>query len=197
MDLDYFVAPERYTTEAFVIRCYFPGDEALLSEAINSSYDHLKTFMPWAKPDQSVEETRRVVHQWRARYLLNENYGLGIFEPDEGRFLGSTGFHLREGSGLSNLSAEIGMWIRGDAAGQGLGTRVLQALVAWGFSAWPWQRLAWRCDADNMASRRTAEKAGFTLEGVLRAYRRLESGVRKDTYCYGLLKDEWKTAHER
>lgn len=191
MDLENFIPPERWSTDGFVIRSYYPGDGALLAEAVNSSYEHLKTFMLWAKPHQSVEASERVVRRARARYLQNEDFMLAIFNPNESRLVGGSGLHLREGP-LKNRSAEIGMWIRADAAGQGLGTSVLLALSEWAFTQWPFERLAWRCDGRNVASQRTAEKVGFQREGILRAYRRLESGARADMYCYALLRDEWR-----
>ncbi|MBN1260843.1 MAG: GNAT family N-acetyltransferase [Anaerolineae bacterium] len=184
------VLPEKYIAGEFVIRSYFPGDGVLLSEAVNGSYDHLKAFMPWAKPYQSVEESEHLVRHFRGNYLLETDFVLGIFDGEERRLLGGSGFHLREG-GLDNCSAEIGMWIRADAAGNGLGTRVLTALLAWGFTEWPWERLAWRCDGRNLASRRIAEKAGLALEGVLRGHCRLKDGTRWDTFCYAILKSAW------
>ncbi|HQF00404.1 MAG TPA: GNAT family protein, partial [Anaerolineae bacterium] len=144
----------------------------------------------WAKPHQSVEESEITVRRFRARYLLNDDFVLGIFSPDERRLLGGSGFHLREG-GLPQRAAEIGMWIRADAAGKGLGTAVLRALLTWGFTEWPWERLAWRCDGRNLASRRTAEKAGLTHEGVLRQHLLLADGSRRDTYLYAMLKADW------
>jgi RimJ/RimL family protein N-acetyltransferase len=191
MDFKDFIAPERLITTHFVVRCYLPGDGPLLTEALNASYEHLSTFMDWAKPDQSVEESETTVRKFRAKYLSNEDYALGVFTPDETRLLGGSGFHLREWAGLPNQSAEIGMWIRGDAAGQGLGTRVLRALLTWGFVEWPWERLAWRCDGRNIASQRVAEKGGMQREGILRAHRRFADGSRQDTHCYAILKDEW------
>lgn len=191
MDTGNFIAPERYVTPNFVIRSYLPGDGVLLSDAVNNSYEHLKTFMPWAKPYQSIEESEALVRRFRGRYLLNEDFVLGIFSPDEQRLLGGSGFHLREG-GFAHRSAEIGMWIRADAAGKGLGVAVLRALLEWGFTAWPWERLAWRCDGHNIASRRTAEKAGLRHEGVLREHLALPDGSRRDTYLYAMLKTEWK-----
>jgi len=187
MEKDYFIAPERLVTDDFIVRCYFPGDGPLLAAAQNASYAHLKTFMAWAKPHTTEEEAEQRVREWRAHYLLADNFGLGIFSPDEKRLLGSTGFHLR-GVGLDHKAAEIGMWMRADVAGQGLGTAVLRALLDWGFTAWPWERLAWHCDGRNLASRCTAEKAGMQLEGVLRAHR-LVDGVRRDTYCFAKIKE--------
>jgi RimJ/RimL family protein N-acetyltransferase len=191
MSFKHFIAPERLETKAFIVRCYFPGDGRLLTEALNASYEHLSKFMDWAKPDQSVEESESLIRKFRANYLFNKEFVLGIFAPDESQLRGGSGFHLREWAGLPNQSAEIGMWIRGDAAGQGLGTRVLRALLTWGFTEWPWERLAWRCDGRNVASQRLAEKAGMQREGILRAHRRFDDGSRQDTYCYAILKDEW------
>jgi RimJ/RimL family protein N-acetyltransferase len=173
-----------------VLRGYQPGDGVQLAEAVNASYEHLKTFMLWAKPDQSVAHYEERARTSCARWLLAEDFVIGIWEPDGSRLLGSCGFHLREG-GLALCNAEIGMWIRVDAAGRGLGTAVLQALLRWGFTEWPWQRLSWRCSSANVASQRTAERAGLQREGVLRSHEVNGDGVRRDTFCYAHLRDEW------
>jgi RimJ/RimL family protein N-acetyltransferase len=189
MSASIFFPPERYTTDTFIIRSYLPGDGPLLAEALNASYEHLRAFMPWAKPHTSEEEAEQVARKFRARYLLTEDFVLAIFAPDESLLLGSTGFHLREGD-LSNRSAEIGMWIRASHAQRGLGTAALRAMLRWGFEAWPWERLSWRCDGRNVASQRTAERAGMVREGILRGHRRLSNGKkgtgnspREDTVC--------------
>ncbi len=192
MSSDYLFAPERYESDQFIIRSYLLGDGALLAEATNTSYAHLKLFMPWAKPEQSEEEAEIVVRQFRGRYLLAQDFTLGIFSPDESQLLGGTGFHLREGALVDNNS-EIGMWIRASAAGKGLGSAVLRAMLHWGFSKWPWERLAWRCDGRNVASQRTAQNAGMKQEGILRQVRKLPDGTRQDTFCYVALREEWHT----
>lgn len=186
----YLVAPERHVAEGFVLRCYDVGHGRLLSEAVNESYEHLRPWMHWATPHQSVEDSERRVRQFRGKYLLSEDFLLGIFSPDEQRLLGGTGFHLREGP-LSTGSAEIGMFIRQSEAGRGLGSRVLASLLEWGFGEWPWFRLAWRCDARNLSSVRVAEKGGLRLEGVLRGQPAEVGEGRRDTACYGLTRSEW------
>ncbi len=122
MNTEPFFAPDQYVTEAFTVRSYVPGDGPLLAEAVNASYEHLTRFLPWAKPHTDETEAEQTVRRFRGEYLLNTNFVLGIFSPDGKRLLGGSGFHLREGD-LSNRAAEIGMWIRADAARQGLGTR--------------------------------------------------------------------------
>lgn len=187
----YIVAPERHEAAGFVLRSFHPGDGAQMTEAKNASYDHLKQFMIWAKPSQSVAAGEQYCREVRGRWLLATDFAIGIWSPGEDRLLGGAGYHLREGA-LELGNAEIGMWIRGDAAGQGLGTRALRALLRWGFTEWPWQRLSWRCSSANVASQRVAEKAGLRREGVLRSLAIDADGQRRDTLCYAMLRDDWR-----
>lgn len=184
-------APERFEADGFVLRSYDVGDGALVADAVNGSYEHLRPWMPWAKPHQSVEDSEKLVRQFRARYLLSEDFVIGIFSADGRQLLGGTGFHLREGP-MSSACAEIGMYIRQSEASRGLGTRALQALLQWGFTEWSWLRLSWRCDTRNAASARVAEKAGLRLEGVLRGQADPVGGGRRDNACYAMLASEWR-----
>ncbi|MDQ2807866.1 MAG: GNAT family N-acetyltransferase [Chloroflexota bacterium] len=187
---DPFLAPTDLITDRFHVRPYRAGDGPLLNEAVRHSYEHLRTFMSWAMPDTTPAESERLVRTFCGRYWLDQDFGMGIFHPAGHRQLGGTGYHLRQGA-LSNGSAEIGMWIRADAAGQGLGTAVLQALLEWGFTAWSWERLIWRCDTRNTASAHTAARAGMQLEGCERRGLLDGSGTRHDCQVYAALKGEW------
>ncbi len=183
--------PERLVGAQFILRRYMPGDGERLSEAVNSSFDHLKTFMPWATPNQSVEVSERLVRDFSGRWLCGTDFVIGIWSADEKRLLGGCGYHLREGP-IELANAEIGMWIRGERAHKGLGTEVLKTLLRWGFSDWPWLRLSWRCSGANRASQRVAEKAGMLREGILRSHAVDPDGARRDTWCFAALRDEWK-----
>ncbi len=121
---------------------------------------------------------------------MSHDFIIGIFSPDEKRLLGGTGFHLREGP-VSTGCAEMGMYIRQSEAGRGLGARVLTSLIDWGFTDWPWLRLAWCCDQRNVASVRVAEKCRLRLEGVLRGQQADAGGGRCDTACYAITRQEW------
>lgn len=188
---EFIIAPERTAAPDFVIRCYRPGDGAQLAQTANSSYEHLKRFMPWARPSQSVEESEKLVREFFGKYVASTDFVLGIWTSDESKLIGGTGYHLREGP-ISWRNAEIGMWIAADRAHQGLGTTVLRELLRWGFTAWPWERLSWWCSGSNLASRRVAEKAAMKLDGVLRGHRIDLDGSRQDSYAYSALRREWK-----
>lgn len=181
-------APEATNVGSITIRSYLPGDGTELGQAVVDSYEHLKEFMPWATPNQSPEQSEQIVRAARARYLLNEDFMLGIF--DGKRVIGGCGYHLGEGS-LERRSAEIGMWIHAQRARQGLATAVLRELLRWGFDEWPWIRLSWHCDAKNVASARVAQKAGMVHEGTLRGQWSGFEDTRRDTRIFAALKGEW------
>jgi RimJ/RimL family protein N-acetyltransferase len=188
--MDSFFAPERHDAGDFVLRSLDVGDGSLLMDAVAESYEHLRPWMPWAKAQPSLEESEGYARRSRARYLLAEDFAIGVFSPDGTRLLGGSGFHLREGP-ITSGCAEIGMWVRASEAHRGLGSGILAAMLHWGFSAWPWVRLAWRCDQNNVASVRVAERCGLRLEGVLRGQQAMVGPGRRDTACYALTKDEW------
>lgn len=183
-------APERFEGRGFVIRPYDAGDGLLLASANIESYEHVRPWVSWATRDQTPDDAEILVRRFRAKYLTHEDFVLGVFSQDEKRLLGGTGFHLREGP-LSGGCAEIGMFVRASEAGRQLGTRILRALLEWGFRDWPWLRLSWRCDDRNFASVRVAEKAGLSLEGVLRSQAAEVGGGRRNTCCYAITKQDW------
>ena len=187
-----FNAPTEIIDGDLLIRTYRSGDAAALCEATNSSYDHLKRFLPWATAHQTMDETEALVAAFEARYASAEDFVLSIWRIGVGQplLLGGCGFHLREGA-LAGGCAEIGMWIRAGQAGQGVGRRVLGLLLRWGFADWPWQRLAWRCNTLNVASIRCAEANHMVREGTLRGQYDEITGGRRDTACYGMLREEW------
>ena len=192
--MGHFFAPERHDAGEFVLRSYEEGDGAALLAANLESYEHLKAWMPWATPDQTVDDAEILVRRFRAKYLLNEDFVVGAFSPDGRRLLAGTGFHLREGP-LASGCAEIGMFVRASEAGRGLGTRILTAMLRWGFTEWPWQRLSWRCDNRNQPSLRIAQKCGLRLEGTARGQAAEVGAGRRDTACYALTRPDWQQQH--
>lgn len=183
-----FIAPISYTVGDLTIRSYRPGDGPALQQSVVASYEHLRPWMHWVKPAQSVEESEAICRRFAGNYLLNTEFTLGLWIGDT--LVGGSGYHLRHGE-LALGNAEIGMWIHADYAGKGLGTRAAAAILAWGFTAWPWERLIWQCDTRNSASARVAEKNGLLREGTLRANALDVQGARRDTHLYAMVRREW------
>ena len=86
---------------------------------------------------------------------------------------------------------EIGYWAAPAVRGLGLTTRALRLLSRWAIRDLGAQRLQIRADVENVPSRRVAENAGFTYEGVLRSSGfNPRRGRRIDYAVYSLLPGE-------
>ena len=83
--------------------------------------------------------------------------------------------------------AEIGYWVRADARDRGVASRALVLVSGWGLGRY--RRLQLHADVENFASQRVAEKAGFTREGVLRAWIE-QNGSQRDHVLYSLLRGD-------
>ncbi|MFK3980974.1 GNAT family N-acetyltransferase [Micromonospora sp. NPDC050397] len=64
--------------------------------------------------------------------------------------------------------ADVGYLVAPHARGRGYCSRGLAAVCAWTFGSLGVGRIEWRAHLGNDASRRAAEKAGFTVEGIAR-----------------------------
>jgi RimJ/RimL family protein N-acetyltransferase len=83
--------------------------------------------------------------------------------------------------------AEISYFLRASARGRGLATRAVRLVAGWAFDELAVERIELRVHPENDASRRVAERAGFTREGVERASRAWPDGTRVDSIVYSLL----------
>jgi RimJ/RimL family protein N-acetyltransferase len=86
---------------------------------------------------------------------------------------------------------EVGYWVAPGARGRGVCTRALRLVSRWALADCDLERLQLRADEQNPASRKVAENAGFTQEGVLRSSRyNARLGRRVDFVMYSLLREE-------
>jgi RimJ/RimL family protein N-acetyltransferase len=182
-------APYRIETERLVIRCYEPRDAPLLKEAIDSSLDHLRPWMPWAYQEpQTLEEKLDLIKHFRANFDSGDNFTCGIFNADETEVLGGTGLHPRIGPG----GLEIGYWIRASATRQGLVTESSAALSRVGFEICDADRIEIRIEPGNEASAGVPRKLGFLEEATLR--RRLparETGPLRDVTIFTMFREDF------
>jgi RimJ/RimL family protein N-acetyltransferase len=68
--------------------------------------------------------------------------------------------------------------------------RAVDAVCRWAFATLPVDRIELYHAVDNAASRRVAEKAGFTCEGRLRRSYRYGDGVKRDELLWSRLADD-------
>jgi len=80
-----------------------------------------------------------------------------------------------------------------------LGTEAQFLLARYAFETLGYRRYEWKCNALNAASRRAAQRFGFTYEGTFRQHM-IVKGRSRDTAWFSMLDSEWparKAAFER
>ena len=180
--------PYRVTTDRLVVRCWEPRDAPLLKEAIDSSLDHLRPWMPWAADEpQPLAAKVALLRRFRGQFDLGQDFLYGLFSPDESEVVGGSGLHTRAGEG----ALEIGYWIRASRTGHGLATEATAALTRVAFDVCGVDRVQIRVDPANARSIAIPRKLGFVEEARLR--RRLPSrgAGPRDAIVFTLFRDDF------
>ncbi|GIH11991.1 hypothetical protein Raf01_01630 [Rugosimonospora africana] len=134
--------------------------------------------VPYVRADAEFYTLRHAPLTWAA--------GEGaVYQMVDARneYVGTIDLRLTAGD---EAAAEVGFLVAPWARGRGHATRTLKSLCAWGFEALGLTRIVWRAHVGNEASRRVAEKAGFSVEGVQRAGC-AQRGERRDAWVGALL----------
>ena len=108
-------------------------------------------------------------------------------QPDE--LLGLLGLHGVEVGLDPGGRAEIGYWMRPEGRGRGLMSRAAVLATSWAVHELDLAMLSWYAVVGNEASRRVAEKAGYTVEGTLRRGAK-HRGVLVDTWVGSILRED-------
>ncbi|MER6129127.1 GNAT family N-acetyltransferase [Streptomyces sp. NPDC001795] len=107
-------------------------------------------------------------------------FTFGVFLPS-GELVGMLSLTMRA-PGV----AEVGFWTAKEHRGNGYTTEATLAASRWAFTHLPVDRVEWRAEVGNEGSRAVAERAGFTIEGILRSAI-INKGVRRDCWVGSLL----------
>ena len=179
----------RLETERFLLRPieasdakevfhYFSQDEV-------TKYYDLNTF-------KDIKEAKVLIENWQKKYHKKEGFRWGIATKKENKIIGSCGYHNWE---KEHFKAEIGFEVTPEFWRKGVMTEVLQSILRYGFEAMELNRIEALYDIENLASKKTLEKAGFVYEGVLR-----QSAFEKGHFCdaaiCSLLKKEHVQKHK-
>ncbi len=100
------------------------------------------------------------------------------------------------GSDVERFSAEVGYWIGQECWGRGIATEALRLFTAHAFDGLGLLRVFALPFADNAASIRVLEKAGFQREGTLRSSC-VKFGQPRDQAMYALVNQRWSAEAQR
>ncbi|MFI2432590.1 GNAT family N-acetyltransferase [Streptomyces sp. NPDC018693] len=170
--------PVTLTSDRLVLRPLTPADTHTVHTAaqdpdiqrwttIPSPYhlEHARTFIEQQAPDG---------------WATDSMYTFGVFLPD------ATLTGLLSLTARSLGTVEIGFWTAKEHRGHGYTTEAALTASRWAFTRLAVDRVEWRAEVGNTASRAVAEQAGFTLEGTLRSALN-NKGTRRDSWIASLL----------
>jgi len=177
--------PERLDTERLVLRVPRAGDGVLVNAAVQASHAELAAWMPWAVVLPSVDESEAHCRRQHAKFLLREDLSMLVFARasagGEGELVGGAGLHRID---WTLRRFEIGYWRKTGCERRGVMTEAVRTMTRLAFDALGARRVEIRMDDRNVASWRLAERAGFTLEALLRFDSVSPAGEPRSTRVY-------------
>ncbi len=132
----------------------------------------------------SVVNTER----WFQNNIGNEKRVDFTFENSEGEIIAMGGF-----TDINSVhkNAEFYVMVNPELQGKGIGKKVSIWMYNYAFSVLNLNKIYLYTNDDNVVAYTIYEKAGFTLEGILRNHK-WKNGDFQNRRFYGLLKSEWE-----
>ena len=160
-----------------VLRPWNEGDESSLVR-------HANNYEVWRQMRDQFPHpyTREDAEEWIA-FVKQCNPQTHFALDVHGEAVGGIGLMLQ--SDVEHCSAEIGYWLGEAVRSRGIATAAVQALTDYGFKAFGLTRIFAVPFANNPASMRVLEKAGYVREGVMRRSA-IKEGVVLDQVLYAV-----------
>jgi putative acetyltransferase len=129
------------------------------------------------------------VEMWRKRLAEPPEGIFGIVACIDGEVVGHLNIHTFPNRPRRQHAAAIGMTVRDDFQGQGVGTALLQAAIDLADNWLNLRRLELEVYTDNEPAVRLYTQAGFVIEGTLRQYA-FRAGQYVDVYAMARFRPE-------
>jgi putative acetyltransferase len=164
-----------------VIRRAEPSD----AEAIHSTFSGPKVISGTLQlPYPSIE-------MWRKRLTEMAPSDFLLVAAINGDVVGNLGLHEAGKSARRRHVGSIGMCVRDDSQGRGVGTALMKAGIELADGWLNYQRLELNVYTDNLAAMALYRKFGFVIEGTYRAYA-FRDGQYVDSYAMARLHPSFK-----
>ena len=153
------------TDDVIRLRALKPTDADWYAVAIR---DELIQRFTSEAPDITSDDVRKAILNLRGQ---GNATGLLICDAVSGERLGNIALHHENGVG------DVSYWLAATARGKGAATRALRLLSRWAFDRLGLDELRLWTHADNSASRRVAERAGFHRDPQRDQERQIKGGT--------------------
>ncbi|MET7716012.1 GNAT family N-acetyltransferase [Streptomyces sp. NPDC005407] len=172
--------PITLTTERLLLRTFTTDDTEAVYQACQDPDIQRWTTVPSPYERQHAADFtgQMVPDGWHSGTMCT----FAVLPRAGGPLMASVAVTLRTLSG----TWEIGFWTAKEHRGRGIMAETVGAVAHWAFARLGATRLEWRAEVGNAGSRAVAEKAGFVVEGALRAAL-LNKDTLRDTWVGALL----------
>ena len=165
-----------------VLRQFSAADLPMVREMSADPYVPLIGTLP---PNASAQEAQAYIDRQRGRLAEGKGFSFAIAEADTGRGVGQFGLWL---AALAEGRATAGYSVMPSARGRGLAAAALTALTSFGWTIAGLHRIELYIEPWNAGSVKTAERAGFEREGLLRSHQEI-GGLRRDMLLYATIRE--------
>ena len=175
---------EKLQGTRILLRGYRENDAPAFFEAVVESRDRLRLWDDWPDKCQSLETARGWLREDMARWLLREQFQIGIWALESKQYLGNI---MLRPHNWAIPSFEIGYWLRNSAEGNGYMTEAVRLLTDYAFDQLGARRVMLRIDERNQRSIALAERLHFLREGTLRNHERAADGTLRNMVIFALI----------
>ena len=165
-----------------VLREFSAADLLMVREMSTDPYVPLIGTLP---PNATSREAQAYIDRQRGRLPEGKGFSFAIADAATGRRLGGIGLWL---AGLEQGRATAGYSVTPSARGRGVAAAALTALTAFAWTIPDLHRIELYIEPWNAGSVKTAERAGFEREGLLRSHQEI-GGRRRDMLVYATIRE--------
>jgi ribosomal-protein-serine acetyltransferase len=163
--------PAEVRTPRLLLRRRAPDQASLINDAIDTSLQHLKESVGWARtaPFPLASLADRLADA-AAAFDAGEEWGFTIFDAAGTRVLGGAGLEPGEPALTALVGPDVietGYWLRADATGHGYATEATAALIELAFARLGPRRVAICHDPENAPSGGVPRRLGFRDLGIV------------------------------
>ncbi|NDZ80280.1 GNAT family N-acetyltransferase [Streptomyces sp. SID10853] len=172
--------PVTLTSERLLLRPFTTADTESVFQACQDPDIQRWTVVPspYRREDAESFTGQLVPDGWRTGTSL----AFAVLARADARLIGAISVFQHGKPG----TWEIGYWMAKEHRGHGYTAEAVTVLTHWSLAKLGVERLEWRAEVGNTGSRAVAEKAGFRIEGTLRADL-LNKGTRRDAWLGAIL----------
>jgi RimJ/RimL family protein N-acetyltransferase len=137
----------------------------------------------------TIEKLKSYIHVALDEAALQKSIPFVIYNQVNNEVVGCTRFgNIDNGNKVLHIGWT---WISPTVRGTGFNHQMKLLMLTYAFETVLFEKVEFRIDERNIASRKAVEKLGASLEGILKKNNVVKNGFRRNSCCYGILREEW------